>query len=74
MRPIYTTASAKAKLVAQPCLWPNIVGKQPSRKIQFAFAMNVGWLQPTFLAILSLLYGMQISKSVFKGKKFMECY
>ena len=36
--------------------------------IQFAFAMNVGSLQPTLLAILSLPCGVQISKGVYKGK------
>ena len=49
-------------------LWENNL----QGNVQFAYAMNVGSLQPTLLAILSQLHGVQISKGVYKGKKSME--
>ena len=53
-----------------PALWENNL----EGNIQFACAMNVGSLYPTLLDILSLLHGVQISKGVYKGKKFMKFY
>ena len=37
--------------------------------IQFGFAVNVGWLQPTFFVVLSLFQGVQISKGACKEKQ-----
>ena len=45
-----------------------LCGTNLEGNIQFALAMNVAWLQPTFSVVLLFLRGVQINRGAYKEK------
>ena len=57
-----------------PAYGHALLGNNLQGNIRFAYVVNVGWFQPTFLVVLSLLRSVQqINRGACKEKEFMEC-